>query len=151
MEAQPPSPIEDPSTIILQDPAGDRRRAEHEHELVHDHATEVTHAWEHFWENARFFGGMFLPVILLTVIAFNTNFGAWNGVVTWLLAALRSACIAYFLSTLFKNFSFVFRTLFFTIVFLIGMIFLSLWDSEVQPGVIGDPIYDYAHPESMRQ
>ena len=63
---------------------------------------------------------LFLPVILLTVIAFSINFGSWNLPVTLLLAALRSGLIAYFLSRLFKNFSFVFRTLFFTAFFLPG-------------------------------
>jgi len=133
--------------IPLQDPIGDEKRAEHEHEMVYDHAHEVAHAWEHFRENAFFFGCLFFPVILITVIAFNANFGAWTPWVTWSLAAVRSALIAYFLSTLFKNFSFVFRTLFFTFFFLLGMIFLSLWDSEVPH--IGNPIWDGAHPESM--
>ncbi len=134
--------------IPLQDPVGDEIR--NEHEQTHDHATEVAHAWAHFWENFRFFAGLFLPVILITVIAFNVNFGSWNVPVILLLAAIRSGCIAYFLSTLFRNFSFVFRTLFFTLIFLFGMIFLSLWDSEVRPGVVGDPVYDWQHPESMK-
>jgi hypothetical protein len=134
---QPPQPFP------LQDPSGDEAR---EHTHHHDPASEVAHAHEHFRENNRFFLGVFLPVILLTFVAFNVDFGSWNKPVTYLLAAARSGCIAWFLAHLFKEFSFVFRTLFFTVFFLGGMIFLSLWDSEVRP--IGDPIKDVPHPET---
>ena len=127
----------------LQDPSGDEAR---EHTHPHDQASEVAHAWEHFRENLFFFGGLFFPVILLTVIAFNVDFGSWNKPVTYLLAAARSGLIAYFLSHLFKEYSFVFRTLFFTTIFLAAMIFLSLWDSEVHG--IGNPIKDVVHPET---
>jgi hypothetical protein len=136
-----PSHAEDPVvTTVLHDPAADA--GYHEHAQVpeeHDHATEVAHAWHHFRENALFFAG-FLTIILLTVLAFNVNFGRYNLTVTLILAAIRSGFIAYFLSTLFRNFSLVFRTLFFTAIFLAGMIFLSLWDSAVKPGTIGNPI-----------
>lgn len=128
----------------------DKEHDSHEH-VAHDQATEVKHAWEHFWENARFFAG-FLTIILLTVIAYNVDFGSWNKPMTYLLAAIRSAFIAYFLSHLFKDFSFVFRTLCFTLIFLAGMIFLSMWDSELVDSHgrgIGNPIWDAAHPESM--
>jgi ABC-type polysaccharide/polyol phosphate export permease len=113
---------------------------------VHDQATEVAHAWDHFYENARFFAG-FLAIILLTVLAFNINFGSWNTPVILVLAALRSGLIAYFLASLFKDFSFVFRTLTFTAIFLAAMIFLSLWDSQLRS--IGNPIKDKGHPESQ--
>jgi hypothetical protein len=147
----------------LQDPAGDTDRASH---VAHDPSSEIAHARQHFRENNRAFLGMFLPVILLTFIAFNVNFGntpivlhplgfalnlgTGNLIAALVLAALRSACIAFFLAHLFKDFSFVFRTLAFTVFFLGGMIFLSLWDSQVLPGVVGDPIYDHQHPESMK-
>jgi len=121
---------------VLHDPAKDAAHQEHEQ---HDHETEVAHAWEHFYENARFFAG-FLTIILLTVLAFNINFGSWNTAVELLLAAARSALIAYFLAHLFKSFSFVFRTLTFTALFLAGMIWLSLWDSTIKAGWVGDPI-----------
>ncbi len=146
----------------LQDVQGDIDRAAHQ---PHDHAGDLEHARHHFRENNLFFLGMFLPVILLTVIAFAVDFGSTpikgtllgfhynlgtgNLLATLVLAALRSGCIAYFLSHLFKDFSFVFRTLTFTVVFLIGMIFLSLWDSDIMPNVVGNPIWDSAHPESM--
>jgi hypothetical protein len=137
-------------STILHDPAQDA--AVHAaHDEPHDHATEVRHAWEHFWENARFFA-CFLTIIVVTVIAFNVDFGSWNRFMTYTLAAIRSAFIAYFLSHLFKDFSLVFRTLFFTLIFLIGMIFLSLWDSDLvnsQGKGIGNPIWDSAHPKSM--
>ncbi len=73
-----------------------------------------------------------------------------NLIAALVLAAARCALIAWFLSHLFKDFSFIFRTLAFCLFFLGGMIFLSLWDSEVKPGVVGNPIYDHQHPETMK-
>ena len=131
-------------TTVLHDPVADVLHAGQEQ--PHDHASEVAHAWDHFRENVKFFA-CFLGVILLTVLAFNINFGSWNTPVTLVLAALRSGLIAYFLASLFKDFSFVFRTLIFTAIFLGGMIFLSLWDSQVRG--IGNPIKDKAHPETQ--
>jgi len=104
---------------------------------AHDQAAEVAHAWDHFRENVRFFA-CFLSIILLTVAAFNVNFGSpWNTVAIFFLAAARSGLIAYFMASMFKPFSFVTRTFIFSAFFLAGMIFLSLWDSE-----LGDPIKD---------
>jgi hypothetical protein len=147
---------------LVQDPEHDAEaHAAHE---PHDQATEVAHAHQHFRENNLFFVGMFLPVILLTVIAFVVDFGSTpitigshhigtgNQWATWIIAAVRSGCIAYFLAHLFKDFSLVFRTLFFTFIFLLGMIFLSLWDStltDARGHGIGNPIWDSAHPASM--
>jgi hypothetical protein len=146
----------------LQDVEGDTVRAAH---VSHDPAVEVAHAWEHFYDNARWFLFCFLPVILLTVIGFVVNFGTTpmainlaghtfhytgNLIAALVLAAARCALIAWFLEHLFKDFSFIFRTLAFTLFFLFGMIFLSLWDSEVKPGKVGDPIYDWQHPDSMK-
>jgi len=119
------------------DPAHHSEQTPH----AHDHAAEVAHAWLHFRDNVRFFA-CFLGVILLTVLAFNINFGSWNTAVVLVLAALRSGLIAYFLASLFKNFSFVLRTLTFTAVFLAAMIFLSMWDSSLKG--IGNPIKDRA-------
>jgi magnesium-transporting ATPase (P-type) len=108
---------------------------------AHDQAAEVAHAWEHFWENARFFA-VFFSVVLLTVIAWSINLGpTWNFVFVVIFAAARSLLIAYFMSTLFKQFSFVTWTFAFGLLFLIGMIFLSMWDSE-----LGDPIKDRKNP-----
>jgi peptidoglycan/LPS O-acetylase OafA/YrhL len=124
----------------VHDPAKDaQHHDEHQVPEKQDHATEVAHAWEHFWENARFFAG-FLAIILLTVLAFNINFGRWNLLAILILAAIRSGFIAYFLAHLFKSYSIVFRTLTFTAVFLSGMIWLSLWDSTIKSGYVGDPI-----------
>ncbi len=122
--------------------------ADHSEEAphAHDQAAEVAHAWHHFRENVKFFA-CFLAVILLTVFAFNINFGPWNLTVTLVLSALRAGLIAYFLASLFKNFSFVFRTLAFTAFFLAGMIFLSLWDSQLKG--IGNPIKDGANDASQ--
>lgn len=138
---------------VIQDPAHDHEHLDEATSApVHSHEEEVAHAKEHFRENNIFFLCYFLPVILITVLLFYVNFGAWNGVVTWTLAAVRSALIAYFLATLFKQFSFVFRTLFFSFIFLMGMIFLSLWDSELvnhEGHGIGNPIWNFKDPASM--
>jgi len=105
---------------------------------AHDQATEVAHAWHHFWENARFFA-CFLSVILLTVFAANVNFGPrGNAIAIGICATLRSGLIAYFMASLFKGYSLIFRTFFFTVIFFIGMVFLSLWDSPLP--TIGNPI-----------
>jgi len=105
---------------------------------AHDQATEVAHAWHHFYENAKFFAG-FLTIILLTVAAFNINFGPRGNVIAiFIFAALRSGLIAYFMASLFKSYSLIFKTFFFTIIFFAGMIFLSLWDSPIPH--IGNPI-----------
>jgi hypothetical protein len=124
-------------TTVLHDPEADKSHVAEEQ--PHDQATEVAHAWHHFWQNARFFA-VFLTVILLTVLSFNINFGSWNTAVALVMAALRSGLIAFFLATLFKDFSFVFRTLTFTALFLACMIWLSLWDSTIKAGWVGDPI-----------
>jgi hypothetical protein len=115
---------------------------------VHDQATEVAHAWDHFWENVRFFA-CFFSVVLLTVIAWNVNFGPTGNVIAvFFFAAARSLLIAYFMATMFKSFSFVTKTFFFGAIFLAGMIFLSWWDSELRG--IGDPIKDRINPPSER-
>ena len=124
-------------TTVIQDPDYDAGHLPEEH--PHDPAEEVAHAWHHFRDNAKFFA-CFLAIILLTVFAFNVNFGSWNLTVELFLAAARSALIAYFMATMFKSFSFVTRTFIFGAIFLAGMIYLSLWDSEVP--VVGDPIKD---------
>ena len=146
----------------LQDVEGDTERAAH---VNHDPAVEIAHAWEHFWDNFRWFTLCFFPVIILTVIGFVVNFGTTfhsinlaghvfhftgNLIAALILAGARCALIAWFLSHLFKDFSFVFRTLAFSLFFLGGMIFLSLWDSNVKPGLVGDPIYNWQSPQTMK-
>jgi hypothetical protein len=123
--------------------------ADHSEEAphAHDQATEVAHAWRHFRENVKFFA-CFLGVILLTVAAWNINFGpTWNTVAIFFFAAARSGLIAYFMASMFKSFSFVTSTFIFCAVFLAGMIFLSLWDSQLRG--IGNPIKDRADPTSQ--
>jgi lipopolysaccharide export LptBFGC system permease protein LptF len=133
LESHSPDPL---VSAVLQDPVHDAH--EEAKQQPHDQATEVAHAWKHFYENAWFFAGFF-SIIVLTVIAFNINFGPWNLYVALGLAVLRSGFIAIFLASLFKSYSLVFKTLTFTAVFLAGMIFLSLWDSTIR-NFIGDPI-----------
>ena len=114
---------------------------------AHDQAAEVAHAWEHFHENWKFFL-CFFGVVLLTVITWSINFGPkWNVFFVFLTAAMRCGLIAYFMATLFKQFSFVTKTFFFGAIFLAGMIFLSWWDSELRG--IGDPIKDRINPPSQ--
>ncbi|HEV3270578.1 MAG TPA: hypothetical protein VGZ93_00180 [Candidatus Methylacidiphilales bacterium] len=118
------------------DPALHSEEAPH----AHDPAAEVAHAWEHFWENVKFFAG-FLSIVLLTVVAWNINFGPTGNVIAIAVCAvLRCTLIAYFMASLFKQFSFVMKTFIFGAIFLAGMIFLSWWDSELRG--IGDPIKD---------
>jgi len=115
---------------------------------AHDQATEVAHAWHHFHENVRFFA-CFFGVVLLTVIAWSINFGPTGNVIAvFFFAAARSLLIAYFIATMFKQFSFVTRTFIFGAIFLAGMIFLSMWDSELKK--IGDPIKDRINPPAER-
>jgi len=126
------------------DPVDHSEEAPH----AHDNATEVAHAWEHFHQNWKFFI-CFFGVVLLTVITWSINFGPkWNVFFVFLTAAMRCGLIAYFMATLFKPFSFVIRTFIFSAIFLAGMIFLSMWDSELR--TIGDPIKDRVNvsPES---
>jgi hypothetical protein len=161
MSSDAPSSEKSP-LFPLQDVEGDTERAAH---VSHDPAVEVEHAWEHFRENARWFILCFLPVIILSVLVFVCNFGntpiaidlPWNTyhvtgnmIFALIAAAARCALIAWFLSHLFKDFSFIFRTLAFSLFFLGGMIFLSLWDSEVKPDKVGNPIWDHQHPDSMK-
>jgi heme/copper-type cytochrome/quinol oxidase subunit 4 len=116
---------------------------DHPEEIPHayDQAAEVAHAWHHFRENAFFFAG-FLTIILLTVFAFNVNFGPTGNVVAiFILAALRSGLIAFFFVHLLGTFSFLVRTSIFTIIFFAGMVVLSIWDSPLPR--FGDPIANH--------
>jgi len=120
--------------------------AEHAAAPAFDSPEEVAHAKQHAWQNIGWFA-VFLGLILITVANYEFN-SSNNYKVILLLAAIRSLTIAFFLHWLFSSFSFVFRTLTFTIVFLGGMIFLSWWDSTLPH--IGDPIKDY-HDKSKAQ
>jgi hypothetical protein len=110
---------------------------EHTDAGVHDHATEVRHAWAHFRENFWFFVA-FLTLILLAVLNFEVspanNYWAILG-----LGALRFGLIGFFMFSLVRPFSFIIAAFLFTILFFGGMIFLSLWDSTIT-NYIGDPI-----------
>jgi len=109
-----------------------------EHAVAHafDSPEEVAHAKEHALVNIYWFIGFF-TLILATV----ANYYLWSANNYYMilgLAAVRSLTIACFLHWLFSSFSFVFRTLLFTIVFFGGMVFLSWWDSTLPH--LGDPI-----------
>ncbi len=102
----------------------------------HDPAEEIAHAKHHAVQNIFFFAGFF-TFILLAVAAYFC-YGVTN---IWLilgLAAARSLLIAGFFAWLVGHFHFVVRTIVFTFVFFLGMIFLSMWDSTVP--IYGNPI-----------
>ena len=101
-----------------------------------DSPEEVAHAKEHAIQNIYFFAGFF-TLILFAVANYEFN-GVTNFWVILLLAALRSLLIAAFFVWLVGHFSLVIRTLVFTVVFFIGMIFLSMWDSTLPH--FGNPI-----------
>jgi hypothetical protein len=126
----------------IQNPAHDE--VAHEH----DHADEVKHAWAHFFSDCRVFA-IFLSVIILTVATWSINFGpVWNNFFVFFTAALRCGLIAYYLLSLFKSFSLVKNTFIFCAIFLLGMVLLSWWDSELKG--IGNPAYNNNDPASMK-
>jgi hypothetical protein len=103
---------------------------------AHDPAEELAHAREHARENMFIFFGFFGLVLLnVCYYEFSPSANIWCILA---FAAARAIAIAFFMNWLFKSFSFVFRTFSFTIFFLGGMIFLSMWDSELHH--IGNPI-----------
>jgi hypothetical protein len=113
----------------------------HHPPAAHDQAAAVAHAWTDFRRDIKFFAG-FLTIILLTVAAFNINFGSpWNFLAELFFAAARAALIAFFFLSMVGNFSLLARTFVFTALFFAGMVFLSLWDSTVPS--IGNPIQDH--------
>jgi len=103
---------------------------------VHDHATEVRHAWLHFRENAYFFAG-FLSLVLAAVLQFELSPGH-NYYWIFGLGALRFGLIGFFMFTLVRPFSLIVATFVFSTVFLAGMVYLSMWDSTLPK--VGDPI-----------
>jgi hypothetical protein len=110
---------------------------EHADEISHAHdpAEEITHIKQHAVQNIFWFIGFF-SLILLNVLVY--EFCPANIYVILLLAASRAILIAFFMNWLFREFSLVFRTFLFTVLFLGGMVFLSWWDSSLKG--IGDPI-----------
>ena len=103
---------------------------------AHDQAAEVEHAWHHFRENAIFFAG-FLSLVLAAVVQF--EFSAEKDY-RWIffLGALRFGLIGFFMYSLVKKFSLIVATFIFTILFFGGMVYLSMWGSQVPH--VGDPI-----------
>jgi len=95
----------------------------------------VRHAQEHARENKWFFFGFFC-LVGLAVISYE-----FQGINPWsiaILAIIRCSYIGFFMFMLFRRFGYIFTSFIFTLLFFIGMVFLSWWDSTV-PG-IGDPI-----------
>jgi hypothetical protein len=115
-----------------------QEHASHSTEAPHafDSPEEVAHAKKHALQNIGFFA-FFLTLILIAV--FNYEFyGVENTWIILLLAATRVALITVFFAWLFGHFSFVIKTFVFAIFFLLGMIFLSMWDSTLP--TFGNPI-----------
>ncbi|MCE0496542.1 MAG: hypothetical protein LV481_01160 [Methylacidiphilales bacterium] len=101
-----------------------------------DSPEEVAHAKHHRTENNWVFAFFFI-LIVCAVVNYEF-FGTENLWVILFLAATRVAWIAFFFSLLFRQFSYVIRTFVFAIVFLLGMIFLSMFDSTLP--TFGNPI-----------
>jgi hypothetical protein len=115
-----------------------QEHASHAAEAPHafDSPEEVAHAKKHALENIGFFAG-FLTLILIAV----ANYEYYDVKNTWVilfLAGTRVALIAGFFAWLFGHFSYVIKTFVFAIFFLLGMIFLSMWDSTLP--TFGNPI-----------
>jgi len=120
--------------------------AEHAPAHAFDSPEEVAHAKLHAKQNIFWFIGFFC--LILCAVANYEFYGTQNVWGFTVLTIARCLLIAFFLHWLFASFSFVFRTLAFTILFLGGMIFLSWWDSTLPH--IGDPIKNY-HDKSNPQ
>jgi hypothetical protein len=101
-----------------------------------DSPEEVAHAKKHAIQNIGFFI-VFFGLILFSVANYELS-GVKN---VWLIlgfAAARAAWIGVFFAWLFGHFSYVIKTFVFAIFFLLGMIFLSMWDSTLP--IFGNPI-----------
>ncbi len=129
---------------------------EHAAEAPHGHAfdspEEVAHAKQHAVDNIKFFAGFF-TLILFAVANYELN-GLKYMWTIYVLAAMRALLIAIFMNWLFGQFSLIFRTIAFTVFFFGGMVFLSMWDSELP--IYGNPIklpahYDEAPPKQSAQ
>ncbi len=110
--------------------------AEQTHE-TEPHADEVhedpqsirIHAYDHLWENIRFFSGFFaLSILAVTCSNWALNLNP-NGsfTVTLLLLAVRSVLILYFFETMLHKFKLARVTIFSTVFFLMCMIALCLF------------------------
>lgn len=114
--------------------------SEHAAEAPHGHAfdspEEVAHAKLHAKQNIYFFIGFF--TLILFAVANYELMGLKYMWTIYVLAAMRALLIAIFMNWLFGHFSLIFRTIAFTVFFFAGMVFLSMWDSELP--IYGNPI-----------
>ncbi|MCE0523066.1 MAG: hypothetical protein LV480_09165 [Methylacidiphilales bacterium] len=118
----------------IHDPSGDVARHEEHH--AHSPEEEIAHAKHHAIQNIGWFIGFFCLILLAVA---NYEFSSANNY--WIilsLGAARCLLIAFFMNWLFREFSLIFRTFLFTILFFGGMVFLSWWDSELPH--LGNPI-----------
>jgi hypothetical protein len=102
---------------------------------AHDLAAEAEHARHHAVENNWFFLAFF-SIVGLAVLTYEFTANSWWAI--FFLGALRFTLIAIFLFSLTKKFSFVVTSFIFTVLFLGGMIYLSMWSSTLKK--VGDPI-----------
>lgn len=113
--------------------------SDHSHDATagtgHSLEEEAQHAREHARENNWFFLGFFLLVGLAVV---SYEFQGTNPWSIGILALLRCSYIGFFMFMLFRRFGYIFTSFIFTLLFFIGMVYLSLWDSTMPK--VGDPI-----------
>ncbi len=148
MNAPSTSPDPEHQPALLQNPMHDEVEFEHDHGHVQhafDSPEEVAHAKEHAVQNIFWFIGFFC--LILCAVATYEFAGTSNWYLIYGLAAARCLLIAFFMNWLFSHFSLIFRTFAFCVIFFIGMVFLSWWDSELK--MMGDPIKDRMNPEPV--
>jgi hypothetical protein len=102
---------------------------------AHDPVAEVAHARHHAVENNWFFLAFF-SLVGLAVLSYEFSANSWWAI--FFLGFLRFTLIATFLFSLIRRFTFVVAALVFTVLFLGGMVYLSMWSSTLAK--VGDPI-----------
>ena len=103
--------------------------AEEAPHAAHSPEEEIAHAKQHAKENIYFFATFFAMMVGAVIIHECTSFS--NFWAFTLFAFFRCALIAVFFVWLVGHFKLISRTLCFTVFFLIGMIFLSIFDSDL--------------------
>ncbi len=103
--------------------------AEEAPHAAHSPEEEIAHAKQHAKENVYFFATFFaMMVCAVLYYEFINLHNFWAFI---FFAIFRCALMAVFFVWLIGNFSLLVRTLCFTVFFLIGMIFLSIFDSDL--------------------
>ena len=103
--------------------------AEEAPHAAHSPEEEIAHAKQHAKENIYFFAIFFTMMVMAVIIHECTSFS--NFWAFTIFAIFRCALIGAFFVWLLGSFPLLVRTFCFTVVFLIGMIFLSIFDSDL--------------------